>query len=187
MLILDQDSAGNYRKAQNFCWHDMPEDADERALVYTVNRDSDLLTRCNAKVIDEAMAPFVEDGSVTIEHHNHWACGWIDGYSIKVLQPHVPVDNDGISFYSIDHKFFVLTPAAQKWNELAERMNNYPVLDEHMYEDMVEDAIADLSEYDCQTIASERMKVEDAFELNEKTIRSMEDFWDKAYEWVTED
>jgi hypothetical protein len=168
MKILDQDSAGNWKEADNFVWHGSPDDADDRALVYTLTRDSDILDKCNAEIIAEAMKPFIEDGSVTSEFHHHWACGWIEGYSIVILQ-------SGI-----------LTPAAEKWNELAERMNSYPVLDDSAYSQAIDDAIQNLSEYDCRCIAEDRLKIREASEMDEEEIRALEGFYEAAMEWVEE-
>ena len=83
-------AAGNWRKFESFAWHRARDldDADNWAIVYTNNRDSGLLDQSNAAAIDKAMEPFTEadDPDVVAEHHHHWACGWIDGYSIRVYR-----------------------------------------------------------------------------------------------------
>ena len=55
-----REARGNWRKFDSFAWHDRPEDSAEWAIVYTHNRDSDLLDQSNADAIDKALAPFTE-------------------------------------------------------------------------------------------------------------------------------
>ena len=87
---------------------------EEWAIVYTHNRDSDLLDQSNADAIDKALAPFTEGDSpdVRAEHHGHWACGWIDGYAIRV------------------YRNGQITEAFRAYHALAARLADYPVLDE---------------------------------------------------------
>ena len=63
------------------------------------------------------MEPFAEadDPDVVSEHHHHWACGWIDGWAIRVFR-------DG-----------QITKAFKAYHALAERLANYPILDEEDY------------------------------------------------------
>jgi hypothetical protein len=114
-----KEAAGNWRKFDCFCWHRAGEldDADQWCIVYTNNRDSGLLDQSNAAAIEKAMEPFTEadDPDVVSEHHHHWACGWIDGYSIRVFR-------DG-----------QITEAFKTYHALAERLANYPILDESDY------------------------------------------------------
>jgi hypothetical protein len=114
-----KEAAGNWQKFESFAWHRARDldDADNWAIVYTNNRDSGLLDERNAAAIDKAMEPFTEgdDPNVVPEHHHHWACGWIDGYSIRVFR-------DG-----------QITEAFKTYHELAERLADYPVLDEEDY------------------------------------------------------
>jgi hypothetical protein len=49
------------------------------------------------------------------EHHGHWAVGWVDGYAVRVLRDGRP------------------TRAAQVLFEIAQRLDNYPVLNEFDY------------------------------------------------------
>jgi hypothetical protein len=114
-----QEAAGNWRKFDCFCWH-RSRDVNESgnwAILYTHNRDSRLLDQSNAAIIDQAMESFADgdDPDVMAEHHGHWACGWIDGWAIRVYR-------DG-----------QITEAFRKYHELAERLANYPVLDEEDY------------------------------------------------------
>jgi hypothetical protein len=114
-----KEAAGNWLKFDCFCWdrsRDL-EDADRWCIVYSHNRDSGLLDQSNAAAIDKAMEPFTEadDPDVVAEHHHHWACGWIDGYSIRVFR---------------DEQ---ITDAFRAYHALAERLADYPILDEEDY------------------------------------------------------
>lgn len=80
--------AGNHERFDSFAWGDRPEDGKNWTLVYTVNRDSDALDRSNDRVLAEELAPFVgwrgDGAECERQRHAHWACGWIEGYAIKV-------------------------------------------------------------------------------------------------------
>ena len=115
-----EQAAENWRDFQCFVWYrDDIDDAENWAIIYTHNRDSGLLDQSNASVIAKVLEPFTEaddeDPDVVMESHNHWACGWIDGFSIRVFR-------DG-----------QITPAFRKYHELAEAMDAYPILDEEDY------------------------------------------------------
>lgn len=114
------DAAGNWRDFDCFVWFRDNEvsDPDNWAIVYTHNRDSRLLDQSNASVIEKSLEPFTEgdDPDVVMESHNHWAVGHVDGFSIRVF------DSNG-----------AVTPAFKTYHELAERMADYPVLDEFDY------------------------------------------------------
>lgn len=113
---------GNWKSFDSFVWFGRPEDGDEFALVYTRNRDtSDPLDLSNARVIDAALAEFIDSGDVIPESHSHWACGWVEGYAIRVYR----ADGSG-----------ELTPVAQVWDELQARMADYPILDESDLSDL---------------------------------------------------
>jgi hypothetical protein len=111
-----KEARGNWQKFDSFGWHDRPADAEEWAIVYTHNRDSDLLDQSNADAIEKALAPYMEgeeeSADVRPEHHGHWACGWVDGYSIRV------------------YRNGEITPAFRAYHDLAQRLADYPVLDE---------------------------------------------------------
>jgi hypothetical protein len=63
------------------------------------------------------MEPFTDgdDPDVVMESHNHWAVGHVDGFSIRVYR------NEQI------------TDAFRTYHDLAERLSDYPVLDEEDY------------------------------------------------------
>src|SRR5574340_275650 len=84
--------AGNWQHIRDFAWFGRPEAVDKNwCLVYTSNRDSGLLDQSNAAYIDKLLAQFTEGDTPTVfsERHNHWACGHVDGYAIRVF------DTDG--------------------------------------------------------------------------------------------
>ena len=72
------------------------------------------MDQSNADAIDKALAPFADGDNpdVRAEHHGHWACGWIDGYAIRV------------------YRNGQITEAFRAYHELAARLADYPVLNE---------------------------------------------------------
>jgi hypothetical protein len=110
-------AAGNWRHFECFCWHRQPHDANRWCIVYTHHRDSGLLDQSNAAAIEEALMQFTEgdDPNVVFESHFHWAVGHVDGMSIRV------------------YRRGRITKAFKAYHALAERMANYPVLDEEDY------------------------------------------------------
>ena len=107
--------AGNWRSFESFGWHRLSEldDPDNWGILYTHHRDSPLLDLSNAQVTEDQLERFEED--VVFERHAHWACGWIDGFSIRVYQ------HDQI------------TAAFAEYFKLHCRQEEYPILDEHDY------------------------------------------------------
>jgi hypothetical protein len=116
---LANESAGNWAKFNCFAWFDRPEDADQFCIVYTCNRDSDILDKANAMAIAAELAPFIKRGSVIPQRHSHWACGHVDGYAIKVF------DKRGR-----------ITKAFKVWCDLQAKMQEYPILDESLYSEL---------------------------------------------------
>lgn len=108
LVDLAKKLAGNHRKFQSFAWSERPEDDANWCIVYTTNRDADALTRSNAHVIRETMNVHDESGDCRSERHSHWACGWVDGYAIRVY------DSQG-----------QLTPAFIAYAELALQLEEY--------------------------------------------------------------
>lgn len=108
-----EQAANNHADFESFGWHDRPDDAHEWAIVYTHNRDSDLLTLSNADAIAKALEPFEEDAIA--ERHSHWACGWVDGYALRV------------------YRNGQITAAFRHYCELRARLEDYPCLDEEDY------------------------------------------------------
>ena len=114
-----KEAAGNWQRFECFAWDRARELArpENWAIVYTHHRDSGLLDQSNAAAIKKAIEPFMQDDNadVVAEHHRHWAVGWIDGFSIRVFRRGR------------------ITTAFKTYHEVAERMADYPVLDEHDY------------------------------------------------------
>lgn len=109
-----QELADNHAEFDSFAWWERPEDDERWAVVYVCNRDSGLIDQSNASVVEQEMAQFEDD--VIAQRHSHWACGWVDGYVIRVYRP-------GGS----------ITDAFRRYCELRERMEDYPLLDEEDY------------------------------------------------------
>ena len=114
-----QAAAGNWRQFQCFCW-DRERDLDypeNWTIIYTHNRDSGLLDQSNAAAIEKSMESFTEadDPDVVFECHSHWAVGHVDGASIRVFR-------DG-----------QITEAFKSYHAMAQRLADYPVLDEEDY------------------------------------------------------
>lgn len=112
-------AAGNWREFPSFVWwraKDIP-DAGAWAVLYTHHRDSGILDQSNAAAISKKLEPLTEgdDPDVVVERHDHWACGWIDGFAVRVFK-------DG-----------EITAAFRAYHGLAERLEDYPVLDETDY------------------------------------------------------
>lgn len=118
--------AGNWKTFDSFAWFRRRElaDPDAWAVIYTRHRDSGLLDQSNAEVITKTLEPFTEgdDPDMVMESHSHWAVGHIDGFSIRVFK-------DG-----------EITEAFRTYHALAERMADYPVLDESDYSQKESDA-----------------------------------------------
>ena len=111
-----REAAGNWQYFESFSWHRSSEidDPSDWAIFYTHHRDSGLLDQSNAEAIAVALKPFINK-DVVAEHHNHWACGWIDGFSIRV--------------YRRGH----ITRAFRTYHQIAQRLADYPILDEEDY------------------------------------------------------
>jgi len=87
---------GNWRRFESFAWHrryDL-DDPEEWGIVYTHNRDSNLLEESNADVIKARLEPFleVEEPDLCYEEHNHWAVGWVGGWSVRCLRDGEPTE-----------------------------------------------------------------------------------------------
>ena len=112
-------AAGNWKTFQCFVWDRgrVLDDADQWAIINTHNRDSGLLDLSNADATRKALEPFTEgdDHDVMFESHSHWAVGHVDGASIRVFR-------DG-----------QITEAFKTYLGLAERLADYPILDEGDY------------------------------------------------------
>ena len=150
-------AAGNWQNFKCFVWfRDEIEDSENWAIIYTHNRDSGLLDQSNAGVIGNALQPFTDgdDPDVVMESHNHWAVGHVDGFSVRVFK-------DG-----------QVTDAFRKYQELAEAMDGYPILDE-------EDYSRRESEATVENIVDAAWRLKDDYELSD-------DWQYEVYGWLSE-
>ena len=116
--------ANNYKLFKSFSWTDRPSEG-VWCLHYTHNRDSGPLERSNGAVIAAEMGKQSSD-DVSIEHHSHFAVGWVDGVAVKVY------GDDG-----------TVTKAFQKLHELLEKIEEYPILDEDVYSSLENDELTE--------------------------------------------
>jgi len=151
-------AAGNWRSFQCFAWFRQSDlrDANQWAVIYTHHRDSGLLDQSNASVIQRAMQPFTEgdDPDVVQEGHSHWAVGQIHGFSVRVF------------------KQGSITEAFETYHELAQQMDDYPILDESDYSDREYEATI-------QNIKDAAWRLKNDFDLPEG--------WQyQVYDWLSE-
>jgi hypothetical protein len=152
-----EQAAGNWQEFKCFVWYrDNIEDAENWGILYTHNRDSGLLDQSNASVIEKALEPFTEgdDPDLVMESHNHWAVGHVDGFSIRVFR-------DG-----------EITPAFKVYHELAERIAEYPILDEEDYSRREFEATI-------ENISDAAWRVKDEYELSD-------DWQYTVYDWLSD-
>lgn len=155
---------GNWQKFECFSWNrrwDLP-DPENWTIVYTSGRDSGLIAQSNAAAIAKALEPFLEDEREDIyeESHGHWACGYIDGYSIRVHS----LNEEGVPTEEY-------TPAFQKYCELLISEENYPILDEQDYDNRCYEATIDNIESEGRYLVKEGAK---------------EDWAEDVYSWFCE-
>lgn len=103
--------ANNHAKFRDFAWFERPADSEKWAIIYTDNRDSGPIDRANAQEIGEALARFPRHAIA--ECHNHWACGHVNGYRLRVY------DSRGR-----------ITQACKVYCDLLAALENYPVLND---------------------------------------------------------
>ena len=151
-------AAGNWRHFNCFIWfrQDELDEAENWALIYTHNRDSGLLDQSNAGAIEKAMQPFADgdDPDVVFESHSHWAVGHVDGFSVRVF------------------KNGKITRAFETYHDLAQRLDDYPVLDDSDYSDREFEATLD-------NIKDAAWRLKNDFELPE-------DWQVQAYGWLSD-
>ena len=109
-------AAGNWRKFQCFAWHranSMTPTTGPSSTAKSGLRPFGSEQRRRNRSGDGAVPGRRSD--VVAEHHHHWACGWVDGYSIRVFRRGR------------------ITKAFRTYHALAERLADYPILDESDY------------------------------------------------------
>ena len=153
-----KEAAGNWTRFECFAWSRSKEldSPDDWYITYSHHRDSGLLDQSNAAAMEEALEPYTEgdDPDVVPEHHSHWACGWIDGFSIRVFR-------DG-----------QITDAFRRYHELAQRLDEYPLLDEEDYSRREYDATL-------ENIGNAAYRIADDYELPE-------DWAEEVYSWLSD-
>jgi len=118
IYVLAKQEAGNHLKFDSFGWYCPPWDDDNMggphdwAMYYTRNRDSGLISQSNHAYIKKAMEPYEEDGTARDERHGSWACGWMEGFAIRI------------------YKGGKVTNAFKIWMNMQDAMSDYPLLDE---------------------------------------------------------
>ena len=114
-----QAAVGNWKTFEYHAWYraDDLTDADNWCVVFTHHRDSGLLDQSNAVAIKAALDTFTKgkNPDLAAEHHDHWMCGWMEGFSIRVF------------------KRGRITTAFRRWHELAQRLDRCSVLNEQDY------------------------------------------------------
>ena len=153
-----EQAAGNWQVFDCFVWYRANEidSPGNWAIIYHSHRDSGLLDQSNAAAITKELESFaeVDDPDLVFESHNHWACGWIDGFSIRVF------------------RYGEITPAFKVYHELAERIAEYPILDEEDYSRREYEATV-------ANIADAAWRLKDEFELS--------DGWQcEVYGWLSD-
>jgi hypothetical protein len=159
-LELAKQAAGNHRKFDSFAWFGRPDDDENWTLVYTSNRDSGPLDKANAEFIAAELSRF-EGRTVRAESHSHWACGYVDGYAIKV--------------YRADGK---VTKAFKVWCDIKAALDDYPVLDESRMSELEQEEIDESWDnwiaYDFQRALERRFDVDD-FDIDGDKLRAIFD------------
>jgi len=155
LKIAAQTAAGNWQHFTCFSWHRAIEidDPENWTIIYTHHRDSGLIDQSNAEAITNALKPFLGK-DIIAEHHNHWACGWVDGCSIRVFRR--------------GH----ITRAFRAYHEIAQRLANYPILDEVDYSNREYEATI-------ENLTDAAWKLKHEFELPEGWEQSV-------YDWFSE-
>lgn len=105
---------GNWQSWESFVWWDKPDDADQFDIFYTENRESELIDRCNAIDIREALAEFDEADCFPVTH-NHCLVGWVSGYAIR----------QGSKAYAV-------------MEDIERAIDDYPILNEARFSEMEE-------------------------------------------------
>jgi hypothetical protein len=88
------------------------------------------------------------------EDHSHWAVGWVKGYSIRV------------------YKRGRITKAFRAYHQLAQRMANYPILDEEDYSERELEATL-------ENIRDAAWRIKDEYDLPE-------DWVGNVYHWFAD-
>ena len=99
---------------------------------------SDTLEKCNFEVITKELMEFYPN-DFRIETYNHWACGYVDRLVCRILD-----EPDNFDEFNITWAF----KAVIEWHE---KLNDYPIANEYIYDDMrikeVIESLEDMADY----------------------------------------
>jgi hypothetical protein len=102
----------------DFGYHGEADLGETWAFTFSVNRDSDVLERSNWEVISEDMITRHPKNTI-IDHCSHWACGWEDHLSVKMIT-----------------KNGRITKAGRRVLYWLDKLDGYPAADEDHYSNM---------------------------------------------------
>lgn len=125
---LAEEAAGNWRKFESFGWGARPEDAENWCIQVILNRDSNIVAKSNASVVEHELKKYTEEGDdsdMTFERFNHWACGWTDNVCVRVYK-------DG-----------EITPAFIALCDIMAPLEEHPILDDSDYSERVDEALVE--------------------------------------------
>lgn len=112
--------AGNWKEFDSLVWWRREEvpDPENWCVCYTSSGQSGILELSNEFSIQDMLSPYArgEDPDVVFDSHKHWAVGHIEGFSVRVYRPGGTV-----------------TDAFRTVCKIREKLDNYPILDEHDY------------------------------------------------------
>lgn len=107
---------GNWMKFNSFAWHDKPDDPENWCILLTKTRDSGILYQSNHAAMEEILLQDKYNQDVRYEYHKHWACGWVEGFAVRVID-----QND------------CYTEAFQEVHKIKVWLDDYPILNDDDY------------------------------------------------------
>ncbi len=109
-------AAGNWLKFESFAWDgSQRSDFNNWHIANTTNRDADIVTQSNHAALEKALAGFTSGDDPDVINHraSHWACGWVEGFEIRVYRANGEV-----------------TEAFKAYAEFAAGLEDYAIADE---------------------------------------------------------
>lgn len=153
--------ANNHAAFRSFHWRAEPEHSERWAIVYMSTRDSGLVAESNASVYERELRRFTSGShpSVVAESHSHWACGYVDGYRIRVYRADGEVTKAFLAFMALkcaesdypildsaDHSERVTIAMEEAWgHDLANRVEHCETAGVSIFEAR-RDAVFELSD-----------------------------------------
>lgn len=101
-----------------------------------ITRDSDILAKANHKAMMRELEELCDAGVLNSDDYeitgcSHWACGWVDHFSFKVLD--VELDEDDDELPDGKHETTRIAKWVKRWFDALE---GYPVADDELYSEM---------------------------------------------------